>query len=350
MNNVEILSLVVTIICLVSFCLVFTFLFRHYYLSNINEIKEGKADKEVIEYNKERIEKNKKKSEKTKRIASRIASYAFLGLVVAFFGFSLYSRFFNNNLLFGDSGFIVISSGSMSERNSANDYLDEYNLNNQFDTYDIIGVTKYQSVEEINQYDVVAFYGEDDVIYVHRIIEIRDDNTFVTRGDSNAISDTNRLYNGYLTYDKIIGKYNDARVPLLGVFIVFLQSNSGIITVLSVVYCLLMFDHYRNKYEESIESRIEYLDSVLKYDYSSSLPVEEEIKIDYNEVINYKDNPEIVLKMNINEEGETSLNKEKAKSEGNEKPSKIKKISAKVKEKWNNLVSKLNKDKRDNKE
>ena len=62
MNNVEILSLVVTIICLVSFCLVFTFLFRHYYLSNINEIKEGKADKEVIEYNKERIEKNKKKS------------------------------------------------------------------------------------------------------------------------------------------------------------------------------------------------------------------------------------------------------------------------------------------------
>ena len=332
MNNVEILSLVVTIICLVSFCLVFTFLFRHYYLSNINEIKEGKADKEVIEYNKERIEKNKKKSEKAKRIASRITSYAFLGLVVAFFGFSLYSRFFNNNL------------------NSANEYLDEYNLNNQFDTYDIIGVTKYQSVEEINQYDVIAFYGEDDVIYVHRIIEIRDDNTFVTRGDSNAISDTNRLYNGYLTYDKIIGKYNDARVPLLGVFIVFLQSNSGIITVLSVVYCLLMFDHYRNKYEESIESRIEYLDGVIKYDYSSSFPVEEEIKIDYNEVIIYKDNPEIVLKMNDNEESEVSISEEKVKSEESEKPSKIKEISAKVKEKWNNLVSKLDKDKRGNKE
>ena len=111
-----------------------------------------------------------------------------------------------------------------------------------------------------------------------------------------------------------------------------------------------MFDHYRNKYEESIESRIEYLDSVIKYDYSSSFPVEEEIKIDYNEVINYKDNPEIVLKMNINEEGETSLNKEKAKSEENEKPSKIKEISAKVKDKWNNLVSKLDKDKRGNKE
>ena len=63
-----------------------------------------------------------------------------------------------------------------------------------------------------------------------------------------------------------------------------------------------------------------------------------------------KDNPEIVLKMNDNEESEVSISEEKAKSEGNEKPSKIKEISAKVKEKWNNLVSKLDKDKRGNKE
>ena len=111
-----------------------------------------------------------------------------------------------------------------------------------------------------------------------------------------------------------------------------------------------MFDHYRNKYEESIESRIEYLDSVIKYDYSSSLPVEEEIKIDYKEVINYKDNPEIVLKMNVNEEGEVSKSEEKVKSEVSEKPSKFKEISAKIKEKWNNLVSKLDKDKKGNKE
>ena len=51
MNNVEILSLVVTIICLVSFCLVFTFLFRHYYLSNINTNIENaiKQEKNINE-------------------------------------------------------------------------------------------------------------------------------------------------------------------------------------------------------------------------------------------------------------------------------------------------------------
>ena len=350
MSNVEILSLVVTIICLVSFCLVFTFLFRHYYLSNINEIKEGKADLEVIEYNKERIEKNKKKSEKTKRIVSKVSGYVILGFVVAFFGFSLYSRFFNNNLLFGDSGFIVISSGSMSERNEVNDYLDEYNLNNQFDTYDIIGISKYKNIQEVNQYDVVAFYGEGNIIYVHRIIEIRDDNTFVTRGDSNAISDTNRLYNGYLTYDKIIGKYNEARVPLLGVFIVFLQSNSGIITVLSVVYCLLMFDYYRNKYDESIENRIEYLDSLVKYDYSSSLSVGEEINIAYKEVINYRDHHEVVLNMEETWDEKDKETEKETFDSSSEKPSKFKKIYAKVNDKWKNLVSKLDKDKKGNKE
>ena len=289
MSSIEVLSLIVTIVCLLSFCLVFTFLFRHYYLNSIDEVKSGRADYDVIEFNKERIDKNSLKREKTKKIVGKTIGYAFLAAVVIFFGFSVYSRFFNNNLIFGDSGFIVISSGSMSQRNEANDYLDEYNLTNQFDTYDIIGITRYDSIEEVKLYDVVAFYGQDDVIYVHRIIEVRDNNTFVTRGDSNAISDTNRLYNGYLTYDKIIGYYNDFRVQLIGVFIVFLQSNSGIITILSVVYCLLMFDHYKSKYDETIEKRIEYLNKLLNINYSEISNLQEELKVSRGETIVFKD-------------------------------------------------------------
>lgn len=287
MSNIEILSLIVTIICLISFCLVFTFLFRHYYLNNINEISSGRADLDLLDFNKERIEKGKLKSEKTKKIVGKTFGYIFFAAVLVFFGFSLYSRFFNNNLIFGDSGFVVISSGSMSERNEVNTYLDEYKLDNQFDTYDIIGISKYESIDEVKQYDVVAFYGNDDVIYVHRIIDVRDDNTFVTRGDSNAISDTNRLYNGYLNYDRIIGFYNGGRVPLIGVFIVFLQSNSGIITVVSIVYCLLMFDHYKTKYDESIENRIKYLDENLNFNYSFTGNIEENVQFEYKEIATY---------------------------------------------------------------
>ena len=290
MSNIEILSLVVTIICLLSFCLVFTFLFRHYYISNINEIKEGRADLDLIEYNKEEEISKKKNTKKAKicKVFSKISGYLVLGIVVVIFGFSLYARVFNNNLIFGNSGFIVIASPSMSERNDSNDYLFTNNLTNQFDTYDIIGISKYNSISDVNLYDVVAFYGEDDVIYVHRIIEINDDNTFITRGDSNSISDNNRLYEGNLSYENIIGYYNGARAPLIGVFVIFLQSNSGIITILSIVYCLLMFDHYKSKYEETLYNRLDYLDKIIHFDYYEDNKVSELVTTNYKEYIYYK--------------------------------------------------------------
>lgn len=338
MSSIEILSLIVTVICLVSFCLVFTFLFRHYYLNNIDEIKNGRADYDVIEYNKERIEKGNLKSEKAKKIASKTIGYTFLAAIVIFFGFSFYARFFNNNLLFGDSGFIVISSGSMSQRNEANDYLDEQQLYNQFDTYDVIGLTKYDSIDDVKQYDVVAFYGLDDVIYVHRIIEVRDNNTFVTRGDSNAVSDTNRLYNGYLNYNNIIGYYNGERVPLIGVFVVFLQSNSGIITIVSIVYCLLMFDHYKSKYDDSIENRIEYLNKTLSINYGEIKDLKNELMVKQYETISFKGNTYTI-------EGETPDLDDELETTNNEVKQQNK--SAKVKDFFKNFKNKFTKEKRE---
>ena len=44
MSSFEILSLVVTFVCLFSFCIVFTILFRNYNLNAIKDVKEGKED------------------------------------------------------------------------------------------------------------------------------------------------------------------------------------------------------------------------------------------------------------------------------------------------------------------
>lgn len=44
MQTLEIISLIVTIVCLLSFSLVFTFLFRHYFLSQIHTIENGEDD------------------------------------------------------------------------------------------------------------------------------------------------------------------------------------------------------------------------------------------------------------------------------------------------------------------
>ena len=265
MSSIEIIALVVTVICLVSFCLVFTILFRHYYLNSISDIKKGNSDIEILDELAYKNKENKKSSTKVKRIVSKTISYTVLALIAVCFGLSIYSRINDNSLIFGNSGFVVIASGSMSEKHPDNTYLTENNLNNQFNTYDIIGLEKYDNQAEIKLYDVIAFKGKDGNTYVHRIIKINEDGTYNTKGDANSGDDYNSLYDGYLKYKDIVGKYNDKRVPTLGIFIVFLQSNSGIITIVTIIYCMMMFDYYRGKYDEAFDERGELLLKVLNY-------------------------------------------------------------------------------------
>lgn len=347
MSNIEILSLVVTAICLISFCLVFTFLFRSYYLSNIESITKGRDDVAIIEFALEEYKESKdNKKGKVKKTISQIASYSVLAVVLVFFGFSVYSRFFNNNLLFGDTGYVVISSGSMSERNPANTYLETYHLDNQFNTYDIIGIEKYDSQDDIKLYDVVSFYGQDNIIYVHRVVGINSNGTYVTRGDSNNVDDTNRLYEGYLTYDRIIGHYTNFRIQLVGVFVIFLQSNSGIITIISIIYCLLMFDHFKGKYEEAVYARKDLL--------IKDLEINLETLEDPNKVFIYKDLEKLYFK-NFEytyEEGkyikklelsENELNKVKEESIAKEKEKEKEELAKKENSLLNKIKNKFNK-------
>ena len=244
MSAVEIITLFITILCLVSFCAVFTILFNHYYKSNIDSVSSGKEDIELIDNAIDEEKEKQSKSKKAWRLVGKFFSYVLLGAVFAFFVFSLASKIQNNTMLFGDSTLVVIASGSMSEKNN-NFVKDNPELNNQFDTYDIIGITKYQKQEEISLFDVVAYKNKKNITIVHRIVEIHTDEktgevSYLTQGDTNLYADntSNSQYAGYLTYDKIIGKYDGRRIKGLGIFVIFLQSPAGIVTVLSVVYCL----------------------------------------------------------------------------------------------------------------
>lgn len=272
MSNFEILSLVITIVCLVSFSLVFTILFRNYNLNAIKDINEGKDDIELIDDALLEEKKAKKKKNKILKIIGRVIYYTVYAFVFVFFAFSLTSRIMDNSMLLGDNGFVVIASGSMSKKHSANTYLDEYNLNNQIQTYDIIGITKYKSFDQVSKYDVIAFKSNDGRVIVHRIISLTtvdDDIHVVTRGDASSSSDNNNLYGDYLTFNDIIGYYNNTNIPLVGSFVIFLQSNSGIITIVSIGYCVLMFDYYRTKLDKAINKRTNMLIELINYDEST---------------------------------------------------------------------------------
>lgn len=293
MSSTDIITLIVTIVCLVSFSAVFTILFHHYYKTNTEEVLSGKEDIELIDNAIDEEKEKRNKTKKTFKLVGKIASRVLLGAIFVIFLFAIVAKIRDNSMPFGDSTAIVIASGSMSQKN--NDYVkNNDDLNNQFDTYDIIGLSRYHSQEDVKLYDVVAYKNKKNVTIVHRIVEIKTDSegnvTYLTQGDSNTSADNvgGSQYSGYLTYDKIIGYYNGTRLKGIGIFVIFLQSPAGIVTVLSIVYCLFMFDTLSSKYKRAIEERTNMLIGLIDYDLSEG--TEKNLTGNFSETLFYKGN------------------------------------------------------------
>lgn len=276
---------------------------------NIENVKRGSVDIDLIENAKKIKEAKTNKNKIVLNILGKVISYTVFALIVVIFSISLYSRFSGNAIPFGNSSLIVIASGSMSEKNEDNTYLS--NIDNQFNTYDIIGISRYENQNDIELYDVVAFKNEEGTTIVHRIIEILDNNgeeVYITRGDSNNTSDNGVQYEDYLRYENIIGYYNGTRIQSIGIFIVFLQSNAGIITIVAIAYCLFMFDYYSNRYEKAVEDRTNLLISTINYDLNDDA---NDVDVFYTESLLYKNQKSTLLN------GEFVFNTEELKEEDN---------------------------------
>ena len=288
-SSVEIITLVITLVCLVCFCTVFTILFGHYYKSNIEAVSSGKKDIALIDNAVDEEKEKRSKAKKAWKIVGKVASYVVLGAVFAVFACSLVSKINDDVMPFGDTSLIAIASGSMSERTS--DAVTSHpELDNQFDKYDLIGISKVHSPDDLALYDVVAYKNKDDLTIVHRIVEIRSlgsgETVYVTQGDSNKTNDAGSQYADYLTFDRIVGKYNGTRLKGIGVFVFFLQSPSGIVSVLSVIYCIFMFDHYSSKYAKAIVERTNMLVELIDYDLDN--PEGDPLEGKYKESLVYR--------------------------------------------------------------
>lgn len=260
MTSIEIISIVVTFIGVFSFSAIFTILYKSYATSQIAELRSGKKDIEIIdEVIYERQTKTKRRR-KIGKIIKNVIFYSILAILIPLFAFSLINRFMNNRMMIGGKSVIVVASGSMSEKHKDNTYLVNNNLDDQFDTYDIIILEKVKSASELSVYDTVAYVNDKGINVIHRIREIRSDGSYVTRGDANGADDEYKPVIG-----DIIGKYTGHRIKGIGIFVVFLQSYAGIITVVSLVYCILMIDRYTEKINKVQNKRIKQLEDVIDY-------------------------------------------------------------------------------------
>lgn len=283
MSSSEIISLTVTLIGVFSFAALFTILYRTYAISQINEIKQGKRDIEIIDeviYEKQIAVRRRKKIFK---VVKTILYYLCMLIVVPLFLLSVVSKFQNNTLMIGNKAMMVVGSDSMSYQNEKNDYLKTNNLNDQFETYDILILEKVENYSDLKQYDVIAYKNNKGINIIHRIKEFKVENglkVMVTRGDANNGDDEYKP-----VFDDVIGRVTSTRIQGLGMFIMFLQSYAGIITIVSLIYCLLMIDFYSTKIEKTQDNRVKKLEEAI--DYSSETNTEA-LKAKYHETIYYR--------------------------------------------------------------
>lgn len=219
----------------------------YYGLKEIEDIKKGYEDASLLCKAHEEAVPTKKKetSRKIRKIAGIVLDVVlvFLGL---FFLLSLTDRLVNSFALPFET--MVVATGSMSEKNEANAYLFEEDLNDQIQVDDLIGIKTVSSLDEIRLYDIVCYRNGEDIPIVHRVIEVHD--TYLTmRGDANAASDSTRV-----TMENIVGVYTHFRIPKVGILVFFVQSDYGILAFAGILYILIFYDQY-SKYLRRAEDR-----------------------------------------------------------------------------------------------
>ncbi len=290
----ELVSNLITLGLVIIITIVFTIVFKLY--SNIvkDEIRSGDKDIQLIsDYIYERQEKIVKRKRVAKRI-KKIFYVIFLVVLIPLFTISLISKTQNNVVYLGGKGMMVVASGSMSYKHEANTYLDSNNLNNQFDKFDIIVLQEVTSTTELKLYDVIAYRNDEGKNIIHRIVEIYSDKgqiKFRTRGDAVESKDEFSA-----TIDDVLGVYTSEKIDKVGILILFLQSTSGIITIVALLYCFFMIDRnneiVKNLEEERMEKlkvvfddkeilkTIYYKGSIYEFDTSGCID-EKELKNDF---------------------------------------------------------------------
>jgi hypothetical protein len=197
--------------------------------TSLRLIFHGAEDKKILkEYRKAQKKGRKKKG----KALDALLSVLLCAIFAVAFGFSLYVNF-NEDKYFEDIPTLkVVQSDSMSKKYEKNKYLTENNLNNQFDRFDVILVYQAPAEEELELYDIVVYemeYQGEAQYIIHRIVGIEEPNEkhpnkrlFQTQGDAVARPDAN-----IVKYSQIKAIYRGERVPLVGSFIMFLQSPAG---------------------------------------------------------------------------------------------------------------------------
>ena len=226
----------VFILCLIVFVLLtalFSFLISSIIKLTVRLVRSGAEDERI---KKEYADAKEKKNRRLPIIIDRTVSILLCCVLFAFFGFSVYVNLSGAYVSDSIPTLSVVKSNSMSYKNARNGYLYANDLNDQFNTFDIVLTYKLPPEEELKLYDVVL-YEVDGTPIIHRIVgieapnETHNDYYFLLQGDAIENPDRFPVY-----YSQMRGIYRGEHIPFLGSFVAFMQSVAGYLCVLLTVF------------------------------------------------------------------------------------------------------------------
>lgn len=182
---------------------------------------------------------------KKKERIIRIVTDAFLIILIALAGaltiFSFVLRGKGEQIYFGDTAYLTVLTSSMQEKNDNNPYLRENDDGVRIHRYALIGIDKVDPAD-LKVGDIIAFKYEGDTIYVHRIIAVREageSRFFTTMGDANDVSSPNETN---ISADRIVGVFNGYHRGYLGVLLIYMRSDIGMVALIFVFLLLAVID------------------------------------------------------------------------------------------------------------
>ena len=254
-SYVFILCLIVYVLLAVISAIVVTTITK----MSIRLIKHGAEDDKI----KKEYEKRKRK--RKRGILERIISLLFCVIFLFAFAFSLYVNVQEDAYFSNIPTLKVVNSASMSKKHEKNKYLTENNLNDQFQTFDLICLYELPAEEDLKLYDIVL-YEVDDVLIIHRIVEIEEPNEqhpneryFRLQGD--AVERADRFP---VKYSQMKAIYRGENVPYLGSFVAFLQSPAGWLCIILIVVAMIASPVFDKKISRAMDERYAYLLAVAK--------------------------------------------------------------------------------------
>ncbi|MBQ9121713.1 MAG: hypothetical protein IJY12_05085 [Clostridia bacterium] len=188
-----------------------------------------------------------------------------MGLLVAF-ALSLFIQSTEAEFVGNLPSLCVVKSASMSYREEKNEYLFANDLQDQFDTFDIIFLSPLPDEYELKLYDIVVYEAKDGTRIVHRIVGIEEPNAehpgcryFRLQGDAVQVSDKYPVL-----YTQMRGIYSGERIRFVGSFVMFMQSPAGYICILLVLLAIVSTPIVEKRIEKEKQKRLAAMEAPSK--------------------------------------------------------------------------------------